>query len=186
MPVMISMVRGANVGGHHKIKMEELKALYQGLKLRDVETHIQSGNVIFRTAESDSVRLGRRIEDAIEKKYGFRPSVILRTPAEFRNVIARNPFAKREEMEPRKLAVIFLETDPGKETRKKVLAVNADHEELRMEGRELCIYFPNGMARPKLSIPTIERILKTPSTGRNWNSVRKLLEMAERLEEVES
>jgi uncharacterized protein (DUF1697 family) len=186
MAVMISMLRGVNIGGHHKIKMEELKALYQSLKLRDVETHIQSGNVIFRTAESDGVRLGRRIEDAIEKKYGFRPSVILRSPAEFRTVIARNPFANRKEMEPSKLAVIFLESDPGKEIRKKVLAVKADPEELRMEGRELYIYFPNGMARPKLSIPTLERILKTRSTGRNWNSVRKLLEMAERLEEVKS
>jgi uncharacterized protein (DUF1697 family) len=182
MTVMISMLRGVNVGGHHKIKMEDLRALYQRLKLRDAETHVQSGNVIFRTSESDTVRLGRRIEGAIEKKYGFRPSVILRTPAEFRNVIARNPFAKRKEMEPSKLAVIFLESDPGNEIREKVLAVKADPEELRMEGREMYIYFPNGMARPKLSIPAIERILKTPSTGRNWNSVQKLLEIAERLE----
>jgi len=182
MPVMISMLRGVNIGGHHKIKMEELRVLYQTLKLRDVETHIQSGNVIFRTSESDPVRLGRRIEDALEKKYGFRPSLILRTSAEFRNVIARNPFANRKEMAPSKLAVIFLESDPGKEIREKVLAVKADPEELRMQGRELYIYFPNGMARPKLSIPKIERILKTPSTGRNWNSVRKLQEIAERLE----
>jgi uncharacterized protein (DUF1697 family) len=182
MAVMISMLRGVNIGGHHKIKMAELRALYQRLKLRDVETHVQSGNVIFRTAERHSARLGQRIEDAIEKKYGFRPSVVLRTPSEFRDVIARNPFADRKEMEPSKLAVIFLESDPGKEIREKVLAVKADPEEVRMEGRELYIYFPNGMARPKLSVPTIERILKTPSTGRNWNTVRKLLEMAERLE----
>lgn len=67
-----------------------------------------------------------------------------------------------------------------------MLAVKADPEELRMEGREPYIYFPNGMARPKLSIAAIERILKTPSTGRNWNSVRKLLEIAEGLEEVKS
>ena len=186
MPVMISMLRGVNVGGQHKIKMQELKAFYQRLNLRDVQTHIQSGNVVFRTGESDGVRLGRHIEDVIEKELGFRPSVILRTPAEFRSVIARNPFAKRKEIEPSKLAVIFLESDPGKTIREKVLAVKADPEEPRMEGRELYIYFPNGMARPKLSIPAIERILKTPSTGRNWNSVKKLLEIAERLEEVES
>jgi uncharacterized protein (DUF1697 family) len=166
--------------------MEELKALYQRQNLRDVETHIQSGNVIFRTAESDGARWGRHIENVIEKKFGFRPRVILRTPAKFRSVIARNPFAKRNEMEPSKLAVIFLESDPGKAIREKVLAVKADPEELRMEGSELYIYFPNGMARPKLSIPAIERILKTPSTGRNWNSVKKLLEIAERLEEVQS
>ena len=119
MPVMISMLRGVNIGGHHKIKMEELRVLYQRLKLRDVESHVQSGNVIFRTAESDIARVGRRIENAIEKKYGFRPSVILRTPAEFRDVIARNPFVKRKEMEPSKLAAIFWKVTRGRRFAKR-------------------------------------------------------------------
>jgi uncharacterized protein (DUF1697 family) len=91
MPVMSSMLRGVTIGGHHKIKMEELKALYQRLNLRDVETHIQSGNVIFRTAESDGVRWGRHIENVIEKKLGFRPRVILRTPAESRRTANGRP-----------------------------------------------------------------------------------------------
>ena len=63
-----------------------------------------------------------------------------------------------------------------------MLAIEAEPEELRIDGSELYIYFPNGMARPKLSMPLVERTLKTPGTSRNWNTVRKLLEMAERPE----
>jgi uncharacterized protein (DUF1697 family) len=182
MAVVISMLRGVNIGGHHKIRMEELRAIYESLKLRDAETHMQSGNVVFRTAKRDTAQLARRIEKAIEKEFGFRPPVILRSTAELRRVVERNPFASRKGIEPSKLAVMFLESDPGKEIRKKVLALKTDPEELRMEGRELYMYFPNGMARPKLSIPTIERILKTPGTGRSWNSVQKLLEIAKGME----
>jgi len=73
MTVVISMLRGVNVGGHNKIKMEALKAVYKALKLRDAQTYVQSGNVIFATNERDLARVAKRIEDGIEKKFGFRP-----------------------------------------------------------------------------------------------------------------
>ncbi|MGD0669313.1 MAG: DUF1697 domain-containing protein [Bryobacteraceae bacterium] len=179
MPVVISMLRGVNIGGHNKIKMDALRALYASLKLRDLQTYVQSGNVVFRTDERDLVLLARRIEQAIERKFGFRVPVILRTASEMQDVIARNPFAGRDEIEPSKLAVTFLASRPSDEVLAKVLAVKADPEELRIDGRELYTYFPNGMARPNLSWPLVERTLATPCTGRNWNTVTKLLEMAE-------
>ena len=185
MAVIISMLRGVNVGGHNKIKMEALRALYESLGLRDPQTYVQSGNVVFRTDKRDLVAVGKRIEDAIERGFGFRPAVILRTASELRDVIARNPFAKRPGIEPSKLLVNFLASDPGVAVRDKVLRIKTDPEELRMDGRELYIYFPNGMARPKMSWAVLEKTLKTPGTGRNWNSVTKLLEMAERLEASE-
>lgn len=185
MPVIISMLRGVNVGGHNKIKMEALRALYESLGLRDPQTYVQSGNVVFRTDKRDLAKLAKHIENAIERGFGFRPAVILRTSAELRDAIARNPFATRSGIEPSKLLVNFLVSDPGAETRDKVLSLKTDPEKLRMEGRELYIYFPNGMARPKMSWAVLEKTLKTPGTGRNWNSVTKLLEMAERMEAAE-
>jgi uncharacterized protein (DUF1697 family) len=185
MAVIISMLRGVNVGGHNKIKMEALRALYESLKLRDAQTYVQSGNVIFRTDERDILRLTKRIEDGIEWKFGFRPDVILRTAAEMRDVVARNPFAKRRGIEPGKLLVSFLASDPGEEGREKLRQMKCDPEELRIEGREIYIYFPNGMGRSKLSLGALEKMLKTPGTGRNWNSVTKMMEMAERLEASE-
>jgi uncharacterized protein (DUF1697 family) len=182
MTVVISMLRGVNVGGHNKIKMEALRALYESLGLLDAETHIQSGNVIFRTRMRDHILLAKTIENGIEQSFGFRPSVIVRTSSELRDAIARNPFATRPGIDPSRLLVTFLASQPSAEAREKVLGMKVEPEELRIDGREVYIYFPNGMARPKLSWPLIERTLKTPGTGRNWNTVTKLLGMAERLE----
>jgi uncharacterized protein (DUF1697 family) len=182
MTVAISMLRGINVGGHNCIKMESLRAVYESLGLRDAQTYVQSGNVVFRTTARDLAPLAKRIEGKIEQTFGFRPSVMIRSPAEFRDVIRKNPFAARKSVEPSKLLVTFLAADPAPESRKKILSLKADPEELRIEGRELYCYFPNGIGRAKLSPALIERTLKTAGTGRNWSTVTKLLEIAERLE----
>jgi uncharacterized protein (DUF1697 family) len=166
--------------------MDALRALYESLQLRDPQTYVQSGNVVFRTEERDLAPLAKRVEDGIQRSFGFRPDVIVRTSSELRDVIARNPFATRRGIEPSKLLVTFLAQDPGPEARDRVLQMKADPEELRIDGREVYVYFPNGMARPKLPWAAVEKALKTPGTGRNWNTVRKLLEIADRLEGEEA
>jgi uncharacterized protein (DUF1697 family) len=181
MRVVISMLRGINLGTR-RVKMDALRALYESLKLRDPETCLQSGNVIFKTQERDLARLATQIEDGIERTFGFHSDVILRTPAELREVIAGNPFATRAGIDPGKLLVTFLVSDPGPQARANVLKIKADPEELRITGREHYVYFPNGQARPKLSMALVEKTVKTSGTGRNWNTVLKLLEMAETLE----
>jgi uncharacterized protein (DUF1697 family) len=75
-----------------------------------------------------------------------------------------------------------LASDPGEEARVKMLAIKCAPDELWIDGREAYIYFPNGMGRPKLSWHTIPKTLKVSGTGRNWNSVTKMLEMAEKME----
>lgn len=182
MIVLVSMLRAVNLVRHKRVKMDALRALYESLGLRDVQTHLQSGNVVFRSRERDLVSLAKRIEDGLERTFGFRADVILRTPAELRDVIRRNPFAGRKGIEPNKLLVTFLAADPGQEARDKIRKLKTDPEELGIDGRELYIYFPNGMARPKLPLAAIEKTLKTPGTGRNWNTVMKLLEICEKLE----
>jgi uncharacterized protein (DUF1697 family) len=182
MTVIISLLRGVNVGGRNKIKMEALRALYVSMGLRDVQSYVQSGNVVFRTKERDLAALAKKIGNGIERRFGFRPEVVLRTTAELRDAIQRNPFAKRRGIEPNRFLVTFLASDPGEEARENARRIRTDPEELILDGREAYIYFPNGMARPKMSWPAIERTLKTSGTGRNWNSVIKLLEIAEKLE----
>lgn len=184
MSVIISMLRGVNVGGHNIIKMEELRALYESLKLKDAQTHVQSGNVIFRSDERDLAALCKRIQKAIEKKCGFRPDVIARTCSEMRDVVARNPFARRKGIEPNRLLVTFLAAEPEKDAREAVLQLKMEPEELRIIGRELYIYYPKGMARPTVPWVKIERTLKVSGTGRNWNSVTKMLAIAQEMEKA--
>ena len=180
MPIVISMLRGVNVGGHNKIKMDALRALYESLKFTGCQTFIQSGNVIFKTKERNLAKLSSQIQTAIERSFGFRPDVILRTSDELRDVIARNPFAKRRGIEPGKLVVTFLASVPAPETRDNLLKLKTDPDELHIDGRELYIYFPNGMGRSKLW-SLIERTLKISGTGRNWNSVTTMLAIADSL-----
>lgn len=181
MSAIISLLRGVNVGGHNKIKMDELRALCESLGLRDAQTYVQSGNVVFNSKEKNLARLAGKIEDAIEKKCGFRCDVILRSAPEMKDVVARNPFARRRDLNPGKLVVTFLAEDPGASVRQAVLALKAGPEEVHMHDRELYIYFPDGMGRSKL-VPVLTRALKNSGTARNWNTVMKLLEMAEALE----
>jgi uncharacterized protein (DUF1697 family) len=182
MAVVIAMLRGVNVGGYQKIQMEALRTLCGSLGLRDAQTYIQSGNVVFREDSEEPVTLARRLEDGIEHSFGFRPGVMVRTPSELRNVIAKNPFTDRPEIDPSRLLVSFMASAPAPQARNKVLAMPCDPEELRIHGRELYVYYPNGMARPKISMASIEKVLQRSATGRNWNTVLKLMAMAEILE----
>jgi uncharacterized protein (DUF1697 family) len=185
MSVIISMLRGVNLLSHNRIKMDALRALYESLGFRDAQTYVVSGNVVFRTKARNLTALAKRIENAIERSFGFRPRVILRTTSDIKDVVARNPFRTRRGIEPSKLLVTFLESHPAAEALEQVLKIKADPEELHIDGREVYIYFPNGMGRSKLSWVTVEKKLKISGTGRNWNSVTKLLEIAQNLEAAE-
>jgi uncharacterized protein (DUF1697 family) len=154
MAVIISMLRGVNLG-KRRMTMDALRALYESLGLRDVQTLVQSGNVVFRTEQKGMDALAKKIESAVEREFGFHSDVILRSAS--REVIERNPLAKRADLEPNKFLVWFLVSDPGDEIRKRVRAVKTDPEEVHIDGREVYIYFPNGMARPKMKWPAIEK-----------------------------
>jgi uncharacterized protein (DUF1697 family) len=183
MAVIISLLRGVNLGPHRRIRMEDLRAVYESLKLRDVRTYVQSGNVVFTTAERDLRRLTGRLEQAIERRFGFHSDVIARTTSELRQVVARNPFATRRGIEPAKLVVTFLAADPGEPARGLVRAIETAPEELHIDGRELYVYFPNGQGRSKFPAAAVDKALSVSGTARNWNTVTKLLEIAEALEE---
>jgi uncharacterized protein (DUF1697 family) len=119
----VAMLRSVNLPGHQKVNMQALKTLCTSLGLRDVQTYIQSGNLVFRDQDEDPAALARRLEDAMEASFGFRPAVIVRTAAELRKVIAKNPFAGRKEVQPSKLLVVFMNSAPTRQARDKLLAI---------------------------------------------------------------
>jgi uncharacterized protein (DUF1697 family) len=182
MPVLISMLRGVNVGPHNRVKMDVLRALYESLKFEDPRTYVQSGNVIFRTKEKNTPQLAKKIQTAIKKKCGCSPDVILRTAAEMRKAIAASPFADRPQLEPGKILVTFLAAEPPKEAHATLAGLKSYPEELHLQGRELYIYFPNGAGKTKLPWSSVEKLLKVTGTARNWNSVTNILKIAEEME----
>jgi uncharacterized protein (DUF1697 family) len=182
MPVLISMLRGVNVGPHNRIKMDALRAVYESLKFETPRTYVQSGNVIFRTKEKNSSQLAQKIRAAIEKKFKCSPDVILRTAEEMRKAMAATPFADRPKLEPGKILVSFLAAEPPLEARAGFDRFKDYPEEVHLKGRELYIYFPNGAGRSKLPWSSLEKLLKVTGTARNWNSVKAMLEIAEEME----
>jgi uncharacterized protein (DUF1697 family) len=183
---IICMLRGVNVGGHNKIKMDALRALLESMKLKSSQTYVQSGNVVFLSEEKDLEGLSKRIQDAIQRKFGFSPDVVLRSAADVRRVIEKNPFSGRKDVEAAKLLVCFLAEKPSKTARESLGKVDARGEELHFQGNELYIYFRNGVGQTKLSWSALEKALDSAYTGRNWNTVTKLFEMAEALEKPKS
>lgn len=151
------------------------------LRLKDVQTYIQSGNVIFTAAEKDVCDLASRMADALHNQFGFRPEVMLRTAAEMRRIVLRNPFTEQTGVEPHKVLVGFMASKPSSEARNRLLALEAVPEEVRLSGSELYVYYPNGVGGSKLSWAKIERALNAPVTGRNWNTVLKLVAMTKNL-----
>jgi uncharacterized protein (DUF1697 family) len=174
---VIALLRGVNVGGHNKIKMEALRALCDSLGCSNTQTYVQSGNVVFSTTKRNLATLSAEIEDAIQSSVGFRPNVILRTSSELRDIAAGNPFPAEAAADPSHLAVFFLSAPVTPAAQAGIKALPPHPEKLHVSGREIYIYFPDGFGNSKL--PTLlDRALKSAATARNWNTVTKLLEIA--------
>ena len=109
----------------------------------------------------------------------------MRTADELRRSIAATPFAASRNLEPGKILVTFLSDQPGPDADATLLSLKDYPEEIHLKGRELYIYFPDGAGKSKLPWSQVEKLLKTTGTARNWNSVTKMLAMAEELEEAQ-
>ncbi|MFL5704214.1 MAG: DUF1697 domain-containing protein [Ktedonobacteraceae bacterium] len=174
MTAFVSLFRGINVGGNRKIRMDELKDLHESLGLKDVLPYIQSGNVVFKSDDADLARLRRQIEDGFEKKFGFHVEVFVRTSTELQDIIDKNPFQSRHSKESKWVVVMFLAERPDDIAQEDLLKTYAGPEEIFIIGKEMYIYYPNGIGRSKLSLSFIEKKLKTFGTGRNWNTILQL------------
>lgn len=176
----VSLFRGINVGGQRIVPMKDLKALYESLGFKDVVTYIQSGNVVCSSDDADMAQVSQRIEDRFAGTFGFHSNVIVRTAAELAATIERNPFQDQPEKESNRLLVLFLATPPVSTALDDIHQAYTGPEELYLAGRELYVYYPNGMGRSKLSHTLLEKKLKTAGTGRNWNTVLQLQRLIQR------
>ena len=170
----VSLLRGINVGGRNKIRMAELRALFHDLGFANARTLLQSGNVVFETSETDLTRAQEQIEAGIGSAFGLEIHAILRSADEFDSIFGRQRFSEEELREARKAAVVFLSAAPEVEAVDKLRANNPGPEAIHAAGRELYIFYTEGMARSKLDNKRIERHLGLISTVRNWNTCLKL------------
>lgn len=177
MPLLISLLRGINVGGRKKIKMADLRGLYSSLGLRDPRTILQSGNAIFKTDETDLSLVRAKIEGGIRDHFGFDARVMLRGAADFRSIFARHSFTAEQGGETTKMVVVFLTGCPRPADVDELRASNPGREVIHADGSELFVFYTDGQAKSKLDNNRIERALGLGSTARNWNTCRRLLNL---------
>lgn len=172
----IALLRGINVSGQKKIKMTELKLLFEHLGFEKVETYIQSGNVVFATSEIDSTTIVKKISSGIKKEFGFDVQIMVINCGEIKRTIKSNPFIKSKK-DINKLYVTFLSDVPFEENIKKLNSVDYNPEEYFIDGKKIYLYVPNGYGKAKLNNNFFENKLKVSGSTRNWKTLIKLNEM---------
>lgn len=169
------MLRGVNIGSHNRIKMADLKDLYECLGFKNVKTYIQSGNIVFCHDDDSISKLTLRIRNEIKRVYGFNVQVIIRTIDELSEIIMGNPF---KDQDNNKIYITFFSDYPNLTLIKDIDGIKGELEEYFASGRELYLFLPNGYARTKLSNNFFENKLKVDATTRNWRTVNKLFLIA--------
>jgi uncharacterized protein (DUF1697 family) len=177
MATYISMLRGINVGGHRRIKMDQLRESFEALSFRQVQTYIQSGNVVFRTRELSPAALSKRIEERILHDFGFSVAVVSRTADDMGVAIRNNPFLKQRRIDQEKLHVTFLSEAPAPCALKRLLDLAALPDQSHCSGKEIYLYLPNGVSGSSLMKTPLDRVLSVAATTRNWKTVNQLYEM---------
>jgi uncharacterized protein (DUF1697 family) len=177
MDTYISILRGINVSGHNKIKMDALKKLYEDIGFKQVQTYIQSGNVLFREKKSDGWILGKKISEKIAEMFGFAVPVLVKDLAEMETVLNNNPFVNERNSDIKTLHVTFLSRVPEPADIAK-LSVQAGNDEFIISSNVIYLYCPDGYGRTKLSNSYFENKLKIVATTRNWKSIMELVNLA--------
>jgi uncharacterized protein (DUF1697 family) len=178
MTIYIALLRGINVGGKNIIKMAELKRMFEAMGMGQVQTYIQSGNVLFESEEAEEP-LRKRIEREIEAAFGFSVIVILRTAEELKRIAANCPFSKEEvseaeaSSEGESLYVSFLLEEPSREGMERLSAFESESDKYRIEGREIFLLFRHSIRNSKLA-NNLQK-LNVPATVRNWKTINKLV-----------
>ncbi|MDD1674163.1 MAG: DUF1697 domain-containing protein [Methanomicrobiales archaeon] len=179
MTMYISLIRGVNVGGKKKIRMQDIAAAYTALHFTRVRTCLQSGNVLFDAPETDAERLAALLEERIAAMAGFPVRVIIRTAAELRHTVENNPFLYPDGPDPTTLHVTFLSGIPASDRVEAVRTITDPSDRFILAGKEVYLLCPHGYGRTKFSNTFFERKLDVAATTRNWNTVMLLSEAAQ-------
>lgn len=177
METYIGLLRGINVSGQKLIKMDQLRNSLSKLGYDNIQTYIQSGNIVFESDEKDQQKLQQDIHDNILDTFGFDVPVLIRSKKQWRETFENNPYLNESNEDITKLYVTLLEQEPTDENFEQLKEFHSGPEEFMKVGLNLYIFYSNGAGKSKLDHNTIERKLKVTATSRNWKTTTRLMEM---------
>jgi uncharacterized protein (DUF1697 family) len=164
----VALLRGINVGGKNLLPMKELAAIFEKAGAREVETYIQSGNVVFEGGAD----LASKVSKAIGKKFGFEAPIVVRTAAEMAAIVKAAPF------DPAVMHVGFLADEPDPAAAKALDPNRSPGDRFVVRGREVYLCLPNAVAKTKLTNAWFDMRLETVCTIRNWKTVTEMARLA--------
>ena len=176
MPRVIALLRAVNLGPRNRVPMAELRAALSDAGYEDVRTLLQSGNVVVTSAKQPDA-VARDLEKLIAREFGVATEVIVRSRDDLASAIERNPIAEADE-HPKRCQVSFLSGEPDPAAVRRLAAIDLAPERFEVRGREAYAWHPDGLQRSKLARALADG-LGVSATARNWNTVKKLLELAD-------
>jgi uncharacterized protein (DUF1697 family) len=175
----ISILRGINVSGRNPIKMEALKDLCSTLGMTQVQTYIQSGNIVYQYKQVSTEKISALLKKEIRNTFGWEVPVITLTLEELIKTVQNNPYPKDKKKDPAFFHVTFLDQTPATENLKKILACHYSPDLFEIIDKMVYLYCPGGYGETKLSNNFFENKLKLTATTRNWKTTLQLIKMAE-------
>lgn len=171
----IILLRGINVSGQKKIKMDALRAMCTDIGCENAQTYIQSGNIVLESSVGSTETIAAQIHQAIQKTFGFDVPVMAFEKAYWQATLERNPFLESDAtIDVKHLLVTFLDGKPTEDGLAKVAAIKSGEDQWKLIDDRIYLYCPNGYGRSKLTNTALEQKLKIRATTRNWRSINKI------------
>lgn len=174
----VALLRGINVGGRNRVPMATLRELIAAIGGTDVRTLLQSGNAAFHHGAADPARLAADLEQAIARELGLTIACLVRSAADLRRVVEANPFPM-DTVDGARFLVVFLSGPAPLERLAQIDPAAYAPDAFRAGEREIYLALPDGIRDSKLGALLTGKSLGVTTTARNWNTVTKLLALAE-------
>ncbi len=176
MPHYAAFLRAVNVGGSKIIRMKNLRNVFESLKLKNVRTFIQSGNVLFYSDFRTTPKLRTGIETQLTKSFNYEITTMIRSKKDIENIIKKNPFAEEKLGKDLSLYIALLGMIPGKKTAEEFLSLADDNEKyVIMKDNVYCLIRKN--VKTRFSNNYIEKKLGLNATTRNMNTIQKIFDI---------
>jgi uncharacterized protein (DUF1697 family) len=169
-----ALLRGINVGGNKKVPMADLRAMVTTLGYDDPQTLLASGNLVFSAKMQSMTKLEEILEAATKEHIGVECSYLLRSADEWAKIVSSNPYPKQAYSDPSHLAVTFCREKPDPTALRALHQEARGEEDFKVIGREMYMWYPDGMGESKLALALSKNKLGTICSARNWNTVLKI------------
>lgn len=174
MTTYVALLRGINVSGQNSIRMPELRASISRLGFRDVQTYLQSGNVVFRAGRSSEATLAASIQATITREFGHEVPVLALSAEDLAQIAHSNSLWPKSGGEEKQFHCTFLFQPVSPDVFQALKLPAATGERAVLAGRVVLLHCPQGYGKTKLNNSFFERALGVPATTRNWRTVLAL------------